>query len=216
MATDAQPTRRVVRFADRRWWVKRADEPFGPGPNRFDDSAAAVHVDADDRLVLQIRHQAVGWWCAEVVGVDATGYGRYEWTIGTELADLDRNVVVGLFTWSDEPEQFHRELDIEVSAWGSTDGAAGQFVVQPAATAGHLRAFPLPRIAPWTCSFDWSPGEVTFRAGEHPPWTFAGGGVPRPGGTHPRINLWLHGGADPADGSPVTVTIGSFRFTPRR
>ncbi len=215
MATAAEPPRRTIHFAGRRWWIKRASQPVGPGPNRFDDSTASVHVTADDGLVLRVRRTGGQWVCAEVVGEEATGYGHYEWTIRTDLADLDRHVVLGMFTWSDDPDLFHRELDIEVSAWGRNGGAGGQFVVQPSATPGHLRTFTVPHTASWQCSFDWSPGHVTFRAADGQPWTFAGDGVPRPDGAHPRINLWLHGGIRPDVNSPVAVTIGSFRFTPR-
>ena len=120
-----------------------------------------------------------------------------------------------MFTWSDEPDQFHRELDIEVSAWGHRTRLVGQFVVQPSAPPGHLRTFRVPYAAVWQCAFDWSPGQVTFRATDAQPWTFAGAGVPRPGGAHPRMNLWLHEGISPHLDAPVTVPIGSFSFTPR-
>ena len=131
MATAAEPPRRTIHFAGRRWWIKRASQPVGPGPNRFHDSTASVEVNADGGLVLRVRRTGGQWVCAEVVGEEATGYGRYEWTIRTDLTDLDRHVVLGMFTWSDDPDLFHRELDIEVSAWGRDGGIGGQFVVQP-------------------------------------------------------------------------------------
>lgn len=215
MVTAADPPRRLIHFAGRRWWVKRASEPVGPGPNRFDDTTRSVRVDRDGSLVLRVRRSGGEWTCAEIVGEEATGHGTFEWTIRTNLSGLDRHVVLGMFTWSDDPAQFHRELDVEVSAWGSGRGPAGQFVVQPSEPPGHRQGFPVPRTAAWRCSFDWTSGQVTFRAGDAPPWTFAGDGVPSPGNVHPRINLWLHQGADPHLGAPVAVTIGSFCFTPR-
>lgn len=216
MVTAVEPPQRAIDFAGRRWWIKRAGQPVGPGPNRFDDSPASVDVDGGGGLVLRVRRTGGQWVCAEVVGEDVTGYGRYEWTIGSDLADLDRHVVLGMFTWSDDPAQFHRELDIEVSAWGRDGGAVGQFVVQPSVPPGGLRMFMLPRTASWQCSFEWSPGHVTFRAADGAPWTFAGDGVPSPGGVRPRINLWLHGGRKPDIDAPVAVTLESFCFTPRR
>jgi hypothetical protein len=216
MVTDVEPPRRFIHFAGRRWWVKRAIHPVGPGPNRFDDSSASVDVDRDGSLVLRIRRTGGDWVCAEVVGEAATGYGTYEWTIRSDVSGLDRRVVLGMFTWSDEPAQFHREIDVEVAAWGRPDEPRGQFVVQPAAPPGHLRTFLVSRAVAWRCSFEWSPGQVTFRATDAPTWTFTGAAVPRPGRAHPRINLWLHEGTSPLLDAPVTVTIGNFRFTPRR
>jgi hypothetical protein len=214
MAPADEPPRRSIHFAGRHWWVKRASEPVGPGPNSFDDTTEAVQVDADGSLSLRIHQTRGRWTCAEVIGEDVTGHGTYEWTVRTDLSDLDRHVVCGMFTWSDEPAHFHRELDIEVSAWGRTDGVTGQFVVQPWAPAGHRREFAVPRIAPWPCSFHWAPSGVTFRAVDGPPWTFTGAGVPPQGGVHPRLNLWLYRGAAPHADGAIQVRFGDFRFTP--
>jgi hypothetical protein len=216
VATVAELPRRVIRFAGLRWSVKRARDPVGPGPNRFDDSSESVDVDLEGNLVLRVRRTGSVWVCAEVVAEEATGYGTYEWTIRSDLCGLDRNVVLGMFTWSDEPDQSHRELDIEASAWGRGEAPVGQFVVQPSASPGHLQTFAIPRSASSRCSFDWSPGQVTLRATDAQPWTFAGNAVPRPGGgVRPRINLWLHDGINPHRDTPATVTIGSFSFTAR-
>lgn len=204
---------RTIEFAGRRWCVKRADEPAGPGDNRFDDSVDAVTVNADGSLSLRLRRVDGRWWCAEIVGEEATGHGTYEWTVLSGLRGLDRNVVVGMFTWSEDPVQ-RREIDVEVSAWGRPDGVGGQFVVQPFDAAGHLRPFVVPAVAPWSCSFDWSPRRVSFRAGPQT-WTFDRPGVPPPGTVHPRINLWLYRGTVPATADPIEVRFGGFRFTPR-
>jgi GNAT superfamily N-acetyltransferase len=214
MTTTAEPSPRTIDFAGRRWKVKRASEPVGPGPNRFDDSAAAVDVGADGRLVLRVHRSDDRWRCAEVIGEEVTGYGTYAWTIHTRLAEMDRHVVLGMFTWSDDPDQPDRELDIEVSAWGRDGAVVGQFVVQPFARPGHLQTFTVRPTASWQCSFDWSPGRVTFRASDAQPWTFAGDAVPTPVGVRPRTNLWLFRGAKPNVGAPVAVTIASFQFTP--
>lgn len=206
----------MIWFADRRWSVKWADHPVGPGPNRFDDSRESIDVDHSGGLVLRVRRRGEAWVCAEVVGEDETGYGTYEWTVRSDVSGLDRHVVLGMFTWSDDAEQSNRELDIEVSAWGRRGPPAGQFVVQPSAPPGHQGAFRVPRTGSWPCSFDWSPGRVTFRAGSDQTWIFAGAGVPTPGGVRPRVNLWLYRGVAPRHAAPITVTIAGFRFTPHQ
>ena len=47
------------------------------------------------------------------------------------IGDLDPNVVLGLFTWSDDPAYDHRELDIELARWGNPLAPNGQFRLQP-------------------------------------------------------------------------------------
>ena len=215
MSLRAELPRRSIRFAGRRWWVKRASEPVGPGQNRFGDTTESVEVHADGSLSLRVRRTGDRWMCAEIIGEEVTGDGTYEWTILSDLNDLERNVVCGMFTWSAETTHFHRELDIEVSAWGRENGVGGQFVVQPAEHKGHRQAFGVPRLASWQCSLDWASSSVTFRAGAVPPWTFDGDGVPPPGSAHPRINLWLYGGVAPHVDRPVVVRFADFRFTPR-
>jgi hypothetical protein len=216
MTTRAEMPRRTIRFAGLRWWVKCEDERVGPGPNWFDDSPRTVQVNPDGSLVLRVRRDGSRWVCAEVVGEEPIGYGRYEWTVRSDVSGLDRHVVLGMFTWSDEPCQFNREIDIEVSAWRSDDGVIGQFVVQPSDEPGHLRPFTIPQTAPWRCAFDWSPGRVTFSAAGGQRWTFDSQGVPTAEHTHPRINLWLDGGVEPAGATAITVTLDDFTFTPHR
>jgi hypothetical protein len=210
---DGPPLRSIV-FADRRWWVKRADKPVGPGRNRFDDSTRAVAVNADGSLTLRIHRERGSWTCAEVVGAESTGFGTYEWVLGSRVTDLDRHVVIGMFLWSDETAHSNRELDIEVSAWGGTTGVTGQFVVQPSEAPGHLQRFTVPRAVPWPCSFRWARRNVTFRAGHSSAWTFEGEGVPPLDHTHPRINLWLRNGAEPDTQDSIEVRFNDFRFTP--
>ena len=208
MSTD----RRTLRFAGRQWWVKRSNQPEGPGPNWFDDSTDAVEVDADGSLSLRIRRAGGRWMCAELVGEDATGYGTYEWTVRTDLRDLERHVVCGMFTWSDDEAHHNREIDIEVSAWSRDHGVFGLFVVHPSGDPGHHRRFRAPS-APWRCSFEWTPSNVTFRAADEPSWTFVGG-VPPEGPVHPRINLWLHEGVALPANTDTTVRFDDFCFTP--
>ena len=164
---------------------KRSDVPAGPGPNRFDDSPDTVAVNPDGDLVLRVHPVANGWVCAEVVSEERTGYGRYAWTVRSDLADIDRHVVCGLFVYGDAPGREHRELDVEVSAWSLTSRPRGQFVVQPYDCAGHLRRFPLSDVRPWRCSLMWSPGRVEFGATGVDPWTVTGAAVPEPEGVHP-------------------------------
>jgi len=205
---------RVVEFSGSSWTLKRAAAaPVGPGPNYFDDSPAAVRVTADDALALTIARRAGRWRCAEVIGSRPLGYGRYEWTIDTPGHRLDSNVVLGLFTWSDDPVQHNRELDIEVSAWGALPPrpVGGLCTVHPADGPGHQASFVPPTAGPWTCSLDWCPARVTFTVDGAIVNEVDGPAVPDPETAAPRINLWLVDGRVPAGNGDRRVLIRAFR-----
>lgn len=125
----AQP--RVIAFAGYDWVVKNYAWEVGPGPNRFSDNSRNVWVDAAGRLHLRIEKRKKTWYCAEVICTESLGHGTYRFYLDSDVAELDPNVVLGLFTWSDTPGFNNREVDIEFSRWGDRNGPNAQFVVQP-------------------------------------------------------------------------------------
>jgi hypothetical protein len=205
-----------LEFSGRTWYVKSTSgSKVGPGPNHF--SAANAFVDASGRLHLRInRDNKRRWQSAEVFSTNtrSLGYGTYRWTIASDVDRLDPNVVLGLFTWSDDPTEHHREIDVEIARWGSrTDPTNGQYVVQPWDLPGHLHRF-AQGAGVSTHAFTWSPGKVEFWKDGAPAWTYAGDDVPTPGDERVHLNLWLMNGLAPTDGRSVEVVIQSFAFTP--
>lgn len=202
-----------------RWAVKTSRSAVGPGPNVFDK--ANVSVDAEGRLHLRVTKNAAGSWsCAEIIGPTSYGYGTYTFTLASRVDTLDPNVVLGLFTWSDKAPYAHREIDIELARWGNAaDPTNAQYVVQPEGTAGHLQRFTQPAADTSIHRFSWQPGRVTWQSldssgNQIATYTYTGSDVPKPGDERVRLNLWLFGGAAPANGSPVEVIVRSFAFTP--
>lgn len=197
------------------WDVKAYSRKIGPGPNFF--SASNVRVDADGRLHLAIAKSGNKWTTAEVILHGSFGYGTYTWVLRTP-APLDPNVVLGLFTWNDDPAYNHREIDIEFAQWGNaSDPNDAQFVVQPYDHEGNEHRFVRPSAdALTTLSFSWAENGVAFSAasgGDAHGWTYDGPDIPLPGAENPRMNLWLFRGAAPTNGKDVEVVFESFTFT---
>lgn len=215
----AQTAGRSVAFAGSAWAVKASAGVVGPGPNYFSDSPDNVWVDAAAHLHLRITARDGRWQSAEVILDRSLGYGTYRWTVASPVGRLDPNVVLGLFTWSDDPAYNHREIDIEIARWGDAAGAANaQYVVQPWHRAGNLRSFVQPDAAPTTHEFTWAQKSVSFRsataAGETiAAWAYKGRDVPKAGNERTRMNLWLDGGRPPTDGAEVEVVLSGFSFT---
>jgi hypothetical protein len=190
------------------WWiVKTSGTPIGPGPNLF--ARANVSVRADG-LHLRVRRQNGRWTAAEVISEARFGYGTYQWTVN--LPALDPEVVLGLFTWDDDPAYNHREIDFEAARWGvASDPTNSQFVVQPYGTPGNLQRLTT-SAGPQTVGFTWRPNEVDFAAGGNA-WTYTGASIPPPSaGVH--MNLWLDAGHAPTDGKPVEVVVSAFTYLP--
>jgi hypothetical protein len=202
------------------WQVKTSNAAVGPGPNIF--SKANVSVDASGFLHLRIAKDTQGrWTTAEVIAPASLGYGTYTFTVRTRLDQLDPNVVLGLFTWSDKPQYAHRELDFEAARWGSaTDPTNAQFVVQPYDAKDHLSRFTLSSGVRTVQQFTWRAGEVTFLSrnldtnATVATYVYRGADVPKPGDERVRLNLWLFGGNAPTNSQSVEIVVESFLFTP--
>lgn len=218
---------RTLYFSGYTWTVKAAsDGPVGPGPNYFADSADQVWVDAQGRLHLRIAYKYGRWWAAEVISTRSFGYGTYHFDVDTTLDDLDPNIVLGLFTWSDHPALHHREIDIEIARWGQANNDNGQCVVQPYNRPENVVRFALPRGLPMSqYSFTWDAQRIVCQVRQGSPLasgstlpliyehTFTAG-IPTPGGENARINFWLLGGEAPQHGQDSEVIIHRFEFLP--
>ena len=224
--TDAGENRNDItkQFSGYDWTVKTSGERrVGPGPNRF--SADAVFVD-DEGLHLRIFKQNGLYYSGEVISKRSFGYGTYHFTVGSNIDDLDPYVILGMFTWSDDPAYSHREIDVEISRWGKEHNENAQYVVQPYSREGNLVRFSIPPgLAESTYSFTWKPDSIVCRGDADvrkvrgrkslpalPVHEFTRN-LPRPGNENVRINLWLKDGHEPGKGDKEVV-IRSFRFEP--
>lgn len=141
------------------------------------------------------------------------------------MGTFDPRVVVGLFTWNDDPAFNHREVDIEFSRWGSKNNLNAQFVVQPTTDVANTLRFPMPADATSTHTFVWQPGAIDFTslhglratpsadADVIRQWS-AFNNIPLPGGENPRINLWLVDGQQPTNRSEVELVVDRVEFIP--
>jgi hypothetical protein len=218
---------RIVQFSGMNWFVKNSGKArFAPGPNYYSDAEQNVWVDELGRLHMKITRKGNRWSCAEVIADASLGYGTYRFFIESPVANFDRNVVVGLFTWSDNPAYNYREIDIEFTRWGDANALNGQYVVQPHYDPNGMYRFEMPAMPQSTHSFTWGAGRVDFLSLRGFPvnpvpapedvissWTgFAN--VPVPGDENPRINLWLMDGKRPSNGAEVELIVNRVEFVP--
>ncbi|MCU0771801.1 MAG: glycoside hydrolase family 16 protein [Verrucomicrobia bacterium] len=225
----ADPNVRRLSFSGYDWWVKDSPALVGPGPNFFSESTNNVWVDPAGRLHLRITNRSNQWQCAEVVTERSFGYGHYRFEVESVVDNLNPSVVLGLFTWSDDPAYTHREIDVECGRWAdSNDVNNAQFVVQPWDWPGHLVRYAVPAGLPLsTHLFTWETNRITFQsqAGSYDSnpapttilsaWVFNNASaVPQAGDENVRLNFWLIYGNPPTDHQEVEVVIRHFEFVP--
>jgi len=214
-AATSQPAPRTINFSGRTWHVKSGSR-LGPGPNDFSDSSENVWVDDQGHLHLAITKVDGRWRCAEIVADRSLGFGEYRWIIEGDLSSLDRQVVLGLFTY----ESANREIDFELSRWGDAAKPNAQFVVQPYTLNGHIHRFDTGKASLLTSSIVWEKSQVRGRCweGAQPvkqsltDWMYKGRMIPAPGKERARANLWLFGGKGPSSNRSEEVLIRSFEF----
>lgn len=212
---------RHLQWAGLDWAVKNEPRPVGPGPNAFSGSPEDVFVDASGRLHLRIVSRGGRWMSTEVASFDSFGYGTYTFDVEPGATGIPGNAVLGLFTYDRDPEDQHREIDIELSRWNDGRLDNLQCALQPAEQPHLHHRVPLVESPTgWSMSFRWSPGIVdctVMTRGIAPQIVTTHRftrGVPRPGNEKVRLNLWLFKGSPPDTGAPAEVVVSGFRFTP--
>lgn len=222
---DRPPTGKTISFAGQTWYVKDAEWKADPGPCYYSDDPSDVWVDGSGRLHLKIVYRNYHWYCTEVWSQQTVGYGTYTFVLASPVDQLDRNAVLGLFTYDNTSSAYaHREIDIEFSRWGVASGPNAQYVVQPYTSPGHRYQFNLTLPGQYsTHQFNWQPGRVDFASyagNQSPPdpayqlsaYNHVDSDVPPPGQGNARINLWLFNGAAPSNGQEIEVVVSAFSF----
>jgi hypothetical protein len=225
----ADPNVHWISFSGYDWWVKTSPGLIEPGPNFFSGSTTNAWVDGQGQLHLRITNVSNQWQCAEVVTRRTFGYGSYRFELDSPVNDINPSVVLGLFTWSDDPAYTHCEIDIECGRWANTnDVNNAQYVVQPWDLFNHLVRYAVPAgLINSTHLFTWETNRVSFQSqrGSYSPapaatsfisaWALTdAGAVPQTGDENVRINLWLINGDPPTDNKEVEFVIKSFQFIP--
>lgn len=219
--------RRIIDFSGYKWLVRNTTGLQGPGPNYFSNSTQNVFVDSEGQLHLKITKRKGKWYCASIGNLTSLGYGTYRFYIASKIDTIDKNSVVGLFTWDDDPAYHNREIDIEFSKWGNESSSFNsQYVVQPWENEANINRFTtnLDSGNYSTHRFTWSPDKISFLSvyGHYDflvdqnylinSWDYQGSDIPLKGNEKIAVNLWNFQGKAPAQ--EVELIIKRFEFVP--
>jgi chitosanase len=189
-------------------WEVYPEGRSDPGPNNWNPNG--VYVDPQGRMHLTVEKAGSTWKACGIDAKNKTKYGTYTWTLDSpNLQNLDKNVVLGLFTYLNDAT----EQDIEFSQWGSAKNDLLSFSVQPK----MIGAFPV-TSQPVKCQIVWQKNKCTLTV-----WDTAGKVIGTATTTkyvptknsYACMNLWLNDGhRSPSNGQPVDIVISDFSFIP--
>ncbi len=209
-----------IQWSGLTWNVKSGTS--GPGPNHWSADSSNVWVDDMGNLHLKITKIGENWFCAEIYSQQSFGYGEYTFQIESNVGKLDKNIVLGLFTYKSDAE----EIDIEFSRWGKSENKCGWYTVQPEPyDIENQKSFDLHLEGDFsTHKFIWNPAEIIFQSyhGHYPilpgneylinDWKYRGAKNPLATDEKVQINLWLFKGKAPSDLKEAEVIITSFTY----
>jgi hypothetical protein len=219
-------TQATISWSGYTWNVKAPTGTQGPGPNYW--SGNNVWVDANGWLHLKISKNPTNnhWECAEISSTQNFGFGTYQWQIDGPIANLDKNIVLGLFDYSGIDGR--DEIDIEFARWGNSAWPNLNYTIFPKvgdapAPASYSQEFSTPGGTYTTHRFKRTSTSVVFKSlygfqsGDtnlfltktfnSPATSISGKSMPV------LLNLWCYNGLAPSNGQSVEVVIHSFTFT---
>ena len=211
-------------------WNVREQGSSGPGPNEW--RQANAFLDSRGALHLRVEKRQGKWTCAEVYTTSRLGFGTYQFQLRGKVDTLDKNLVLGLFTYptADVGPDATNEIDIEFARWGSASAPALNYTVYPARSgpAQATRAFNI--VLPGDASthrFTWASDSILFQSfsgyvndnrNQLAQWLFK----PAEPLTHVpqapvplHLNFWLFQGQAPSNGKNAEVVITGLTFRPR-
>ncbi|MBW6535700.1 MAG: hypothetical protein K0B11_11870 [Mariniphaga sp.] len=207
-----------------------------PGSNNWAATSSNIWVDGQGNLHLKIMKVGDKWYCSEISSVESFGYGEYTFQTSSRIDQLDKNIVLGLFTYkylglSNTPQE--KEIDIEFSKWNNEILPNNSLYVFQYRNGGNESNPNL--ISPHrfktelsgeyaTHKFIWDQGRIDFQSynghydyspgseyiiGEK---TYIDERVPLGGDSKVILNFWLYKSLTPSDLQEAEVIIKSFTF----
>jgi hypothetical protein len=215
-------------FSGYQWTTKESNEKYtGPGRNFFAGGKENVWVDEQDRMHIRTTHRNGRWYCAEARLVESLGYGKYIFHLEANPAKLDKDLVVGFFTYDHhDTMHHHREIDIEFSRWGDENAKNSQYVLQPFDIPENVYRFETDLSRKTRHEISWKKNRIQFTSSyvterndsviydKYAEWTYK----PKRKLTRNKekfsMNVWIYKADFPSDFNDYEFVVSKFEFIP--
>ena len=231
--SDEVAGRRFLDFAGYRWEVKQRNYRTGPGDNFWSDSTASVWKDTAG-VHLRLRYENGRWFCAAIFSQKkGWGYGTYRFKVKGRYDQMDKNIVIGLFTYEYKGERKtpqENEIDMELSRWGDEHQKYNTqygFQYRKANSMRNLIDYhyykaDLSKSDETEHVFRWKRNHVEFwsyqwfsnKKKQLTKYQIRDKRVPNPGKEGVHMNIWLRKGFHPVDKEPLEIILTDFSFIP--
>jgi hypothetical protein len=217
-------------FAGYQWTTKESnDRHTGPGRNYFAGGRDNVWVDDKGRMHLRITHNNGHWYCAEARMVESLGYGKYIFQLEANPAKLDKDLVVGFFTYDHgDTLNNHREIDIEFSNWGMEKNDNSQYVLQPHEIPENVHRFNTDLSKKTQHIIGWKKNKICFsssyvtmvgdseRIEKYAEWNYKPPTKLRNSNEKFSMNIWIFKADFPSDFNDYEFIVSKFEFIPHK
>ena len=215
----------TIEFSGYRWAVKESmNKRVGPGSNLFSSSRKNVWVDAEGKLHLRVTQQDEKWYCPEIFMVNSLGYGRDTFLLSGLPQPEDKDLVIGMFLYDHlDSMNNHKEIDIEISRWGKSEGQNCQFLLQPYVEEAFR--FDIDASRKNRHEIDVRKHTIRFRSlyqGDHghksvsllARWKCKPSRVYETSNEKVSLNVWIYKSIEPANLKEFEVIVEKFEFKP--
>ena len=215
-------------FSGYKWTTKESNERHtGPGRNYFSGGRENIWVDEKGRMHIRTTHNNGRWYCAEARMVESLGYGKYIFHLEGNPAKLDKDLVIGFFTYDHgDTMHHHREIDIEFSSWGNEKNMNSQYVLQPHEISENVHRYQTDLSKKTQHIISWKKNKIGFVSSyvtteadtevitKYAEWNYK---------PHPRLkknkekfsmNVWIYKADFPSDFNDYEFIVSKFEFIP--
>ena len=227
-ATDFYSTGDTLIFAGYKWVTKESNERHtGPGRNFFAGGKENIWVDEKGRMHIRMTHRNGRWYCAEARLAESLGYGKYIFQLEANPARLDKNLVVGFFTYDhDDTLNHHREIDIEFSSWGNEKELNSQYVLQPFEVSENVHRYQTDLSQRTQHEISWKKKCIGFSSSyvnlqndsivlnKYAEWTYKPQKKVKQHLEKFSMNIWLFKADFPSDFNDYEFIVSKFEFIP--
>ena len=229
-SADYYSTGDTLEFSGYKWVTKESNERHtGPGRNFFAGGRENIWVDEKGRMHIRMTHRNGRWYCAEARLAESLGYGQYIFELEANPAKLDKDLVVGFFTYDHEDTlSHHREIDIEFSRWGNEKEQNSQYVLQPFEISENVHRFETDLTRKTRHSIDWKKRRITFSSAyissrndsvivdKYADWVYKPEKKVKQHLEKFSMNIWLFKADFPSDFNDYEFVVSKFEFIPNK
>jgi len=218
----------TLSFSGYQWVTKESnDRHTGPGRNYFAGGRENVWVDDKGRMHIRMTHSNGHWYCAEARLVESLGYGKYIFDVEANSQKLDKNLVVGFFTYDHgDTVHHHREIDVEFSTWGNEKNGNSQYVLQPSDKPENGHRFDTDLSKKSRHVISWKKNKISFSSSyaimdgdsevfkKYAEWTYKPDDNLKKSTEKFSMNVWLFKSDFPSDFNDYEFVVSKFEFIP--